>query len=96
MSRARHMKENLKDKAPKAYSAKDSDVEMEAEEKKHGGRVKKHEKETKAEGHKGKKRLDKKARGGKCYASGGRVGSDKNPFSSAASPKPKGEPSAKA
>lgn len=74
---------------PKAYSAADSNVMKEAEEKKHGGRVKKEV--EKAEGmKKGKKRLDKRARGGRIG------GSDKNPFSSAASPKPKSEPSAKA
>lgn len=58
-----------------AYDAKGSKVEREAEEKgdgfKRGGRHKKHE--GKAHGHKGKHRLDKRARGG-------RTGS---PFSSA-------------
>ena len=63
------------------YSGAGSNVVKEAEEKKHGGRVKKEV--EKPEGKKAKHRMDKRPR----RASGGRVGSDKNPFSSAASPK---------
>ena len=55
-------------------------VVKEAMEKKRGGRVKKEI--EKPEGHKAKMRMDKKPR----RASGGRVGSDKSPFSSAARP----------
>lgn len=62
------------------YSGKGSNVAKEAEEKKHGGRVKKEV--AKPEGEKSKKRMDKRPR----RASGGRVGSDKSPFSSAAKP----------
>src|SRR6185437_5671653 len=63
------------------YSGAGSNVVKEAEEKKHGGRVKKEV--EKPEGKKAKHRMDKRPR----KASGGRVGSDKHPFSSAASPK---------
>lgn len=65
----------------KPYDADGSNVEKEAKEggepegKKHGGRVKK---ERKVEGEKAKMRLDRPKR-----ASGGRVGSDKSPFTSA-------------
>lgn len=57
------------------------DVFKEADERKHGGKVehkkkKKHEMEP--EGEKMKHRMDRPRR-----ASGGRVGADKNPFSSA-------------
>jgi hypothetical protein len=62
------------------YSGAKSNVVKEAEEKKHGGRVKKEV--EKPEGGKSKMRMDKKPR----RASGGRVGSDKSPFSSAARP----------
>ena len=51
------------------YSGKGSNVAKEAEEKKHGGRVKKEV--AKPEGEKSKKRMDKRPR----KASGGRVGS---------------------
>ena len=59
----------------------DDNVEKEAEEpgeKKHGGRVKKRADGGKVEGCAPKMRLDRKRR-----KSGGRVGSDKAPFSSA-------------
>jgi len=62
------------------YEGAGSNVAKEAEEKKHGGRVKKEV--EKPEGKKAKMRMDKKPR----RASGGRVGSDKSPFSSAARP----------
>jgi hypothetical protein len=86
MSRARHEKKEHKEhKAHKAmggevYSGKGSNVVKEAEEKKHGGRVKKEV--EKPEGKKAKMRMDKRPR----KAHGGRVGSDKSPFSSAAKP----------
>jgi hypothetical protein len=63
------------------YSGAKSNVVKEAEEKKHGGRVKKEV--EKMEGAKSKHRMDKRPR----RASGGRVGSDKSPFSSAHNPK---------
>lgn len=56
------------------YAGKGSNVVKEAEERKHGGAAKHHG--TKAHGHKGKHRLDKRARGG-------RTGSNHAPFSSA-------------
>ena len=62
------------------YSGAGSNVAEEAEEKKHGGRVKKEV--EKMEGKKSKARMDKKPR----KANGGKVGSDKSPFSSAARP----------
>lgn len=74
MSRARHAMK------PKAYNAKGSNVEKEAMEKKFGGKVAKEV--DKPEGKKAKHRMDKRPR----KASGGRVGSDKSPFSSAARP----------
>lgn len=78
MSRARHeMKSKSK---PKPYNAVDSNVVKEAMEKKFGGKVAKEV--EKPEGKKAKKRMDKRPR----KASGGRVGSDKSPFSSAARP----------
>jgi len=86
MSRHRHEKMKEHHKKHKAhggevfYSGGSSHVAKEAEEKKHGGRVKKEV--EKPEGHKSKHRMDKRPR----RASGGRVGSDKNPFSSAARP----------
>jgi hypothetical protein len=65
---------------PKAYDAQGSHVEEEAEEKKRGGAVKKKRaRGGKIEGEKPKVRMDRP-----CRASGGRVGSDKNPLSSAA------------
>lgn len=63
------------------YNAKGSEVEKEAEEKKSGGRVKKDV--EKMEGKKSKARMDKRPR----KAGGGKVGSDKMPFSSAYNPK---------
>lgn len=77
MSRARHKKAL----GGAVYSGKGSNVEKEAEEKKRGGKVM-----PKMEGAKPKKRMDKRARGGRC-------GSDKSPFSSAAMPKQSSEPS---
>jgi hypothetical protein len=69
------------------YSGAGSNVVKEAEEKKRGGRVKETKEVEKPEGKKPKHRLDKRPR----RASGGRVGADKSPFSSAASPKPNTE-----
>jgi len=69
----------------KAYDAEGSNVEKEAEERKRGGAVKKERKhggrvkeEARIEGKKAKMRLDRPGR-----KSGGRVGSDKSPLSSA-------------
>lgn len=59
------------------YSGGESNVAKEAMEKKRGGKV-----VEKMESKKSKARMDKRPR----RASGGRVGSDKRPFSSAASP----------
>lgn len=75
MSRMRH-------KAKKAsggvvYSGAGSNVVKEAMEKKAGGKV-----IDKIDGKKPKARMDKRPR----RAAGGRVGSDKSPFSSAAKP----------
>lgn len=75
MSRARHGKSK-----PVAYNAAGSNVVKEAMEKKRGGAVGKEV--DKPEGGKSKKRMDKRPR----RASGGRVGADKSPFSSAANP----------
>lgn len=80
MSRARHKK---KAGGGEVYSGAGSNVIKEAEEKKFGGKVKKSVEKPNEK--KPKKRMDKRARGG-------RIGSDKNPFSSAAFPKPTGEP----
>jgi hypothetical protein len=80
MSRARH---GLKPKGKMddyAGSGKPN-VVKEAMEKKFGGKVAKEV--EKPEGKKAKARMDKRPR----KASGGRVGSDKSPFSSAATPK---------
>lgn len=71
------------------YDAQGSNVEKEAEERKRGGRAKRarggkvehehrREHERHVEGKKVKERLDRPHR-----ASGGRVGSDKSPFTSA-------------
>lgn len=82
MSRARHeKKKEHKAHGGEVYSGAGSHVAKEAEEKKHGGRVKKEV--EKPEGKKSKARMDKRPR----RAHGGRVGSDKSPFSSAAMPK---------
>lgn len=59
------------------YAGGSSNVAKEAAEKKHGGKV-----VQKMKGGKPKARMDKRPR----RASGGRVGSDKSPFSSAARP----------
>ena len=82
MSRHRHemKKEHKKARGGEVYAGAGSNVVKEAEEKKHGGRVKKEV--EKPEGKKSKARMDKRPR----RASGGRVGADKNPFSSAAKP----------
>lgn len=75
MSRSRHkMKKNM---GGTVYSGAGSNVVKEAMEKKSGGKV-----VDKPEGKKSKARMDKRPR----RASGGRVGSDKSPFSSAARP----------
>lgn len=64
---------------PKAYDAQGSHVEDEADERKRGGAVKKKDKkEHSVEGKKPKMRMDRPAR-----KDGGRVGSDKSPFTSA-------------
>jgi hypothetical protein len=83
MSRARHNMKNCGGKFARGgevYSGAGSNVVEEAMEKKHGGRVKKEV--EKPEGGKAKARMDKRPR----RASGGRVGADKTPFSSAARP----------
>jgi hypothetical protein len=89
MSKHRHekMKEHKAHKAKggEVYAGAGSHVVKEAEEKKHGGRVKKEV--ERPEGKKAKHRMDKRPR----KAHGGRVGSDKSPFSSAANPKPNTE-----
>lgn len=59
-----------------AYDAADSNVRKEADERKKGGRVMKGE--HKVEGDKSKGHMGKPRR-----ASGGRVGADKSPFTSA-------------
>ena len=65
-------------KKVKAYDGGGSNVEKEADEKKSGGRVEKRARGGKVEGDKPKARLDRPKR-----KAGGRVGSDKSPFSSA-------------
>lgn len=87
MSRARHKGMKPKGKADDYSGSGEPNVVKEAMEKKHGGRVKKDV--EKPEGKKSKMRMDKKPR----RASGGRVGSDKSPFSSAARPGITGEAS---
>lgn len=84
MSRSRHKKAAG---GKVFYAGGSSNVAKEAEEKKHGGRVKKDV--DKPEAGKAKKRMDKKPH----RASGGRVGADKSPFSSAARPAVTGEAS---
>lgn len=79
MSKARHMKK-CRASGGVVYSGSGSNVVKEAMEKKHGGAVKKEV--DKPEGKKPKARMDKRPR----RASGGRVGADKSPFSSAARP----------
>jgi hypothetical protein len=80
MSRARHSMKSCKANGGEVYAGAGSNVVKEAAEKKFGGRVKKEV--DKPEGGKSKPRMDKKPR----RAAGGRVGADKSPFSSAASP----------
>jgi len=85
MSRARHhMKDGGvmdKDPAPKeVYEGAGSHVVHEADEKKHGGRTKKHYKDGgHVMGHHGKKRLDRPGR-----KRGGGVGADTSPLTTAA------------
>lgn len=89
MSRARHKEERAKggmvehDAEPKAYNAQGSNVEAEAEEKKHGGRAKRRRggKAMEVEGEMAHKRLDRaeRKRGGR--AMGGNATA--NPMSSA-------------
>lgn len=85
--KARHKMHRAEGGKVKAYDAEGSNVEKEAEERKHGGRVKKEKErkhggrvkeEARIEGKKAKMRLDRPGR-----KSGGRVGSDKSPLSSA-------------
>ena len=76
MSRARHKKASG---GRVFYSGGNSNVAAEAAEKKSGGKV-----VGNAPGGKSKHRMDKRARGG-------RIGSDKSPFSSASSPSPKSQ-----
>jgi len=75
MSRMRHKMK--KASGGVVYSGAGSNVVKEAMEKKRGGKV-----VEKPEGGKPKHRMDKRPR----RASGGRVGADKSPFSSAARP----------
>lgn len=75
MSRMRHKMK--KASGGVVYSGAGSNVVKEAMEKKRGGKV-----VEKPEGKKAKHRMDKRPR----RAPGGRVGSDKSPFSSAARP----------
>lgn len=66
----------------KAYDAKDSNVVAEADDKKEGSGPKR-KRGGKVEGKAPMKRLDRP-----CRKSGGRVGADKSPLSSAASTSP--------
>jgi len=69
-----------KDPSPKdVYAGKDSNVVKEADERKRGGPVRKKKEMGKVEGKMSKMRLDRPGR-----KSGGRVGADKSPLSSAA------------
>lgn len=69
-----------KDESTKdVYAGADSNVRKEADERKDGGRVKKKKEMGKVEGKKSKMRLDRPGR-----KSGGRVGADSSPLSSAA------------
>lgn len=96
MSRMRHEMEHRKhhaeggkiepdEKEPRPYNAQGSEVEKEAEEKAKGGKVKK-KAEHHVEGHEKRKRLDRPMR-----KTGGRVGSDKMPLTSAAKIRNAGE-----
>jgi hypothetical protein len=71
-------KESQGSKKVKPYDAVGSNVEKEVEEKKHGGKVKRRD-GGKVEGHAPKMRMDRMMK----RASGGRVGADKSPLSSA-------------
>lgn len=82
MSRARHKAEGGKvepELKPKPYNAEGSEVEKEADEKARGGRAKK-KRGGMVEGEEKRERLDRSKR-----KTGGRVGSDKSPFTSAKS-----------
>lgn len=69
-----------KDDSPKdVYAGGESNVKKEADERKDGGRVKKKKDEAKVDGKMSKMRLDRPGR-----KSGGRVGADSSPLSSAA------------
>jgi hypothetical protein len=69
-----------KDESPKdVYAGKDSNVVKEADERKKGGPVRKRKEMGKVEGKMSKMRLDRPGR-----KTGGRVGADKSPLSSAA------------
>jgi len=69
-----------KDDSPKkVYAGADSNVVKEADERKDGGRVKKKKEMGKVDGKMSKMRLDRPGR-----KSGGRVGADSSPLSSAA------------
>lgn len=84
MSRARHKSGGGvmdSDKSPTdTYAGGSSNVKMEAEEKKNGGRTKRKFKDGGSiDGMPGKKRMDRPGR-----KSGGRIGADKAPLSTAA------------
>ena len=69
-----------KDESPKdVYAGASSNVRKEADERRDGGRVKKAKEMGKVEGKKAKMRLDRPGR-----KSGGRVGADSSPLSTAA------------
>lgn len=75
--KARHKKAHKAHGGEVFYSGGESNVAKEANEKKRGGKVKAH-KAMKAEGGSAMSRLDRKGR-----KTGGRVGADKSPLSSA-------------
>ena len=80
MSRARHKDMGGKVEPalhPKAYNAEGSEVEKEAEEKKHGGKVKRKD-GGHVDGKKSMMRLDRPGR-----KRGGRVGADMSPLTTA-------------
>ena len=80
--RARHHKHHKAHGGEVYYSGGSSNVATEAAEKKRGGKVHRGKHVEMPEHKKPKHRMDKKPR----KAHGGRVGSDKAPFSSAARP----------
>lgn len=89
MSRARHNEKHRADGGkvepevkPKPYNAEGSEVEKEAEEKAHGGRAKK-KRGGAVEGGMKKHRLDRPGR-----KTGGRIGADKSPLTTAAKIRP--------